>query len=100
MSKGAHKMNTVRYPFYTILSTVNAPYREHIDADQLAECIRNVGEVKKYIGQVWGFFGEVPISHQITFAAHYSMSPKELQAAARRFSELSGACFKICEIDL
>lgn len=81
--------------FTTILTIINAPYRRHIDEFQLARCLRDDDYAEEFSGQVWSFFGDVPVEDQIAFAAHYSIHLEELLAIAEKFARYFGTDFPI-----
>ena len=86
--------------FAAILTTINAPYRRHISELELIRCLSGIEIPDRWVGQVWGFLGEVPVDDQIAFATYHGISAKKLQDAARRFSVRSGAHFPILDMNL
>lgn len=66
-----------------VLATVNAPYREQLDAQDLAKCLRDHAAAKAKPGHVSSFFGEVAPELQVAFACLSGISRAELVAAAR-----------------
>lgn len=78
-----------------ILSTVNAPHREKIDAWQLAECLRNPAAARALPGHVSIFFGEVDPVLQQDFANQFGIPEAVLAAAAKAFSMYSGQSYPL-----
>ena len=80
-----------------VLATVNAPYREQLDAQGLAKCLRDHAVAKAKPGHVSSFFGEVTPELQIAFARLFGISPAELAAAAKAFALYSGQSYPLAE---
>jgi hypothetical protein len=55
-----------------VLATVNAPHKEHLDAQSLAHCLVNHAAAKAVPGHMSSFFGEVEPELQLDFA-HQSL---------------------------
>ena len=79
----------------SVLTTVNAPFREQLDALSLAHCISNIGAAQTKPGHVSVFFGEVSPQLQMQFAAEHEISTSELREVARAFAEYSGQNYKL-----
>jgi hypothetical protein len=73
-----------------VLTTVNAPYSKKLDARELAQCLQNPGAARAVPGHMSSFFGDVKPELQVAFAALFNMTPSELAAAAKAFSDYSG----------
>jgi len=80
-----------------VLATVNAPYREQLDAQGLAKCLRDHAAAKAKPGHVSSFFGEVTPELQIAFARLFGISHAELAAAAKAFALYSGESYPLAE---
>jgi hypothetical protein len=80
-----------------VLATVNAPYREQLDAQRLAKCLRDHAAAKAKPGHVSSFFGEVTPELQIAFARLFGISHAELAAAAKAFALYSGESYPLAE---
>jgi len=80
-----------------VLATVNAPYREQLDAQCLAKCLCDHAAAKAKPGQVSSFFGEVAPELQIAFARLFGISHAELAAAAKAFAIYSGESYPLAE---
>lgn len=74
----------------TVLTTVNAPYSERLDASSLARCLQDPVLARTKPGHVAVFFAEVPLKSQIEFAAAMGIELPALVNAARAFSKYSG----------
>lgn len=73
-----------------VLTTVNAPYSQKLDAAALAHCLLDAAAAKVNAGHMSSFFGDVEPELQKAFAEHFSISHSQLQAAATEFSKYSG----------
>ena len=71
----------------TLLTTVNAPYAEYMDAPTLAACL-NSGVITS--GQVNSFLTEVAIDKQHSFADSFDVTTEQLIATAQAFVDWSG----------
>jgi len=80
-----------------VLATVNAPYREQLDAQGLAKCLRDHAAAKAKPGHVSSFFGEVTPELQVAFARLFGISHAELAAAAKAFALYSGESYPLAE---
>ncbi|MCP4303846.1 MAG: hypothetical protein GY788_02990 [bacterium] len=70
-----------------LLTTVNAPYRNQLDAGELAAALKN-GDVA--LGQVSSFFTETGIETQKAFAKEHDISANALAKVADAFQQWSG----------
>lgn len=73
-----------------VLSTVNAPYSNKLDAMTLANCILEPAKSKTAAGPMSSFFYEVSPDLQIAFAEGHGISIAALKAAATFFDAWSG----------
>lgn len=80
--------------FALVLATVNAPYREELDAPALADCIIDHDAAKRRPGNMSSFFGEVDPALQAEFAHHFDITNEQLAAAAKNFAAYSRQCYK------
>lgn len=74
----------------SVLTTVNAPHREKLDARALAHCLTHPEAAMAAPGHMSAFFGEVAPDLQKAFAAAFDISEATLIAAARTFGKYSG----------
>jgi hypothetical protein len=81
--------------FDLILTMVNAPYSEQLDAKTLAYCLTNAAFAKSKAGHMSCFFGEVPVDSQKAFAAEFGISEQSLIAAAHDFAAYSGETYPL-----
>ena len=80
-----------------ILTTVNAPYSEQLDAQTLAHCLIDHAAAKAKPGHMSSFFGEVDPAQQVAFAKSFNISQVALVAAAKAFAEYSGASYPLAK---
>lgn len=73
-----------------VLTTVNAPFSQQLDAQELAHCLLDPAAAKALPGHVSVFFGEVKPALQIAFAGLFNISEPQLTAAAKAFATYSG----------
>jgi hypothetical protein len=78
-----------------VLTTVNAPYREQIDAATLARCLNDAAAAKTKPGHMSSFFGEVDPALQVDFAESFDIPYAALVAAAKAFAEYSGESYPL-----
>src|SRR5687767_1677080 len=78
-----------------VLSTVNAPHREKIDARQLADCLLDPVAAQAMPGHMSVFFGEVDPVLQLEFASQFGISKAALVAAAQAFGAYSGQSYPL-----
>ena len=79
----------------TVLTTVNAPYSEQLDGVALAYCLSDLTAAKQHPGQVSSFLGEVPLAHQLEFAAAYHIPVEGLKILAVHFAAWSGESYQL-----
>jgi len=80
-----------------VLTTVNAPHREQLDAQALAHCLVDHAAAKAMPGHMSSFFGEVKPHLQLEFAHHFNITDAELVAAAKAFAQYSGDSYPLAE---
>jgi hypothetical protein len=78
-----------------VLTTVNAPYSEQLDAQQLAHCLLDQTAAKAVPGHMSSFFGEVEPALQIDFAHLFNITDAELVTAAKAFAMYSGESYPL-----
>ncbi len=78
-----------------ILTTVNAPYRTRLGANELVHCLKDHEAAKAAPGHMSSFFGEVDPALQVSFAAHFGISEPQLVAAAKAFAAYSGESYPL-----
>jgi hypothetical protein len=78
-----------------VLATVNAPYSDQIDAQALANCLRDHAAARVLPGHMSSFFGEVRPALQLDFARLHNIAVAELVAAARAFAAYSGEAYPL-----
>jgi hypothetical protein len=78
-----------------VLTTVNAPYSEKLDGEELAYCVKHASAAKSKPGHMSSFFGEVSPAAQEEFAAAFGVSKSALIDAARNFSSYSGETYPL-----
>ena len=78
-----------------VLTTVNAPYREQLDAPTLAHCLMDENAAKAKPGHMSSFFGEVDPALQVDFAESFAIPHAVLVAAAKAFAEYSGESYPL-----
>jgi hypothetical protein len=78
-----------------ILTTVNAPYRQQLQARELADCLLDPAAAKAVPGHMSCFFGEVAPDQQIAFAHHFNITTEQLVAAAKAFAAYSGESYPL-----
>lgn len=69
-----------------VLTTVNAPYNEQLDAEKLAGCLSDFELAKRYPAHST-FLSEGPVALQVEFAAAQGIAPHRLAALATSFSQ-------------
>jgi len=74
----------------SVLMTVNVPYKLQMDGPALARCLVDFEQAREHPGHVSGFFGEVPLAHQLEFAAVHRIPVDRLRTLASRFAAWSG----------
>jgi hypothetical protein len=78
-----------------VLTTVNAPYRSQLSAEELAHCLLDHTAAINVPGHMSSFFGDVKPELQLEFADLFSITPEQLIAAAKAFSEYSGETYPL-----
>ncbi len=78
-----------------VLTTVNAPYGNKLDAQALAHCLLDPQAAKQACGPISSFFGEVQPELQIAFARMHGISEAQLVAAAKAFAAYSGQSYPL-----
>lgn len=78
-----------------ILTTVNAPYSQQLDAQELAYYLLHPAEAKTMPGHMSSFFGDVTPDLQLAFAAMFNISEVQLVAAAKSFAAYSGQSYPL-----
>jgi hypothetical protein len=78
-----------------VLTTVNAPHSEELDAATLAYCLTNPTAAKSKPGHMSAFFGEVDPELQMAFAGSFDISHATLAAAAKAFAAYSGESYPL-----
>jgi hypothetical protein len=78
-----------------VLTTINVPHREHLDAEGLAKCLRDEAAAKAVPGHMSSFFAEVGPNLQLEFARLFNISHAELVTAARAFAKYSGESYPL-----
>lgn len=73
-----------------LLTTINAPYKTHVDVVQLAESLAGVEPAQAALGQVFSFFTELPKTTQAEFAKTHGVSSKSLTELATYLSAQTG----------
>jgi hypothetical protein len=78
-----------------VLTTVNAPYSQLLDAQQLAHCLVDHEAAKAVPGHMSSFFGEVKPELQEAFAELFGIPHTQLSAAATAFANYSGESYPL-----
>jgi hypothetical protein len=78
-----------------VLATINAPHREHLDAQAVAHCLADHAAAKASPGHMSSFFGDVEPDLQLRFASLFNISEAEVIAAAMAFAQYSGASYPL-----
>lgn len=78
-----------------VLTTVNAPYSEQLDAPTLANCLIDQTAAKAKPGHMSSFFGEVDPALQSRFAESFGISHAALVTAAKAFADYSGESYPL-----
>ncbi|MDB5504844.1 MAG: hypothetical protein JWR89_4746 [Tardiphaga sp.] len=80
-----------------VLTTVNAPYSQHLDALELVGFLLDHSAAKTVPGHMSSFFGEVKPELQLEFASMFGISKPQLVAAARSFATYSGQPYPLAK---
>jgi len=78
-----------------ILTTVNAPYSQHLDAHELVGFLLDPSAARTVPGHMSSFFGEVRLELQLEFASMFGISKQQLVAAAKSFASYSGQSYPL-----
>ena len=78
-----------------VLTTVNAPHSEQLDAQALAYCLSDPTAAKAKPGHMSSFFGEVDPALQVGFAESFNITHAALVTAAKAFAEYSGESYPL-----
>ena len=78
-----------------VLTTVNAPYSEQLDARALACCLSDQAAAKAKPGHMSSFFGEVDPALQVAFAESFNITHSAVVSAAKAFAEYSGESYPL-----
>ncbi|MDP1869491.1 MAG: hypothetical protein Q8L13_24520 [Bradyrhizobium sp.] len=78
-----------------VLTTVNAPFSQKLDAMEIVHCLLNPAAAKAMPGHMSSFFGEVKPATQLGFASTYNISEAQLAAAAKAFAAYSGESYPL-----
>ena len=78
-----------------VLTTVNAPHSEKLDAATLAHCLLDPAAAKAKPGHMSSFFGEVTPALQVGFAEMFNVTESQLGAAAKAFAMYSGESYPL-----
>lgn len=78
-----------------VLSTINAPYCQKLDAQALAYCLLDQTAAKQTPGHVSSFFGEVEPALQLEFAQLFDITEAQLVAAAKAFAAYTGESYPL-----
>jgi hypothetical protein len=78
-----------------VLTTVNAPYSQKLDAQALADCLLHQEAALAVPGHMSAFFGEVEPTLQVEFADFANISHAQLVASAKAFAKYSGESYPL-----
>jgi hypothetical protein len=78
-----------------ILTTVNAPYTQKLDAHALAECLLHADAALAAPGHMSSFFADVKPDLQIAFAHLVDVSQEQLVASATAFANYSSESYAL-----
>ena len=78
-----------------MLITVNAPYGEQLDAEELAAYLSDPELAKRHPGHISTFLSVVPVALQVEFAVAQGIAPHRLAALAKSFSHWSGETYPL-----
>jgi hypothetical protein len=78
-----------------VLTTVNAPYSQTLDAQALAHCLLDLTAAKQMPGHVSSFFGEVEPALQLEFAQFFGITEAQLIASAKAFAAYTGQSYPL-----
>ena len=78
-----------------VLATINAPYSDKLDAQELVYCLLNPAAAKAACGPMSSFFGEVKPELQIAFAEMHGITHAQVVMAAKAFAAYSGQTYPL-----
>jgi hypothetical protein len=78
-----------------VLTTVNAPYSQKLDAQALADCLLHQQAALAVPGHMSAFFGEVEPTLQVAFADFANVSHAQLVVSAKAFAKYSGESYPL-----
>ena len=78
-----------------VLARINAPHREQLDAETLAQCLLDEAAANAKPGHMSSFFGEVEPELQIAFAHLFNITDAQLVSAAKAFAKYSGKSYPL-----
>lgn len=78
-----------------VLTTVNAPYSDKLDAQALAHCLVNQDAAKQRPGHMSSFFGDVELALQLEFAHQSNIPDAVLIASAKAFAKYTGESYPL-----
>jgi len=74
----------------SLLAQVNAPFRDHLNASDLAAVLCDPEQAKAWPGHVSVFFGEVPSERRRDFFERHHLDSRKIDATRRAFQAWSG----------
>jgi len=80
-----------------ILTTINAPHSKQLNAQELVDCLLDPAAAKAVPGHMSSFFGDVTPELQLAFAELFGITQTQLVAAAKNFSNYSGASYPLAK---
>jgi hypothetical protein len=80
-----------------VLTTVNAPYKEQLDAQALAHCLLDQDAAKQAAGHMCSFFGDVEPALQLEFAQLFNITKAQLVASAKAFAVYTGQSYPLAK---
>ncbi len=78
-----------------VLTTVNAPYSQQLDAQELVGFLLDPSAAETVPGHMSSFFGEVKPELQLEFATMFGVTKSQLVAAAKSFATYSGQSYPL-----
>jgi len=78
-----------------VLTTVNAPYREQLDAQTLAHCLLDQDAAKHAAAHMSSFFGDVEPALQLEFAHLFNITDEQVFSAAKAFAAYTGGSYPL-----
>jgi hypothetical protein len=80
-----------------VLTTVNAPYSQQLDAQTLADFLVDPLAARSVPGHMSSFFGEVKPEFQLEFACMFHITKAQLATAAKAFALYSGESYPMAQ---